>query len=197
MLWVGSIISPMGTMRANQLKAGEFILYKGQPHAVVKCEFYFPGKGSAFARSKLKNVKTGNVYEYTFKSSDMVETVDVDTTELQYLYAEGDTYNFMNPRTYDQFEVDRSIFEGKEKYLLPEMKMFFNFYEGKAIGVRFPLKVTVKVIEAQESSAGNTVNAPKKPVTIETGVEVMAPLFIKQGETIIVDTETDEYVSRA
>jgi elongation factor P len=127
----------------------------------------------------------------------MVETVDVDTTELQYLYAEGDTYNFMNPRTYDQFEVERSIFEGKEKYLLPEMKMFFNFYEGKAIGVRFPLKVTVKVVEAQESSAGNTVNAPKKPVTIETGVEVMAPLFIKQGETIIVDTETDEYVSRA
>ncbi len=77
------------------------------------------------------------------------------------------------------------------------MKMFVSFYEGKPIGVRFPLKVTVKVIEAQEASAGNTVNAPKKPVTIETGVEIMAPLFVKQGETIIVDTETDEYVSRA
>ena len=187
----------MSSMRANQLKTGEFILYKDQPHVVVKCEFYFPGKGSAFARSKLKNVKTGNVYEYTFKSSDMVETVDVDTVELQYLYGDGDILNFMNPRTYDQFEVPVSIFDGKEKYLLPEMKMFFNFYEGKAIGVRFPLKVTVKVTEAQEASAGNTVNAPKKPVTIETGVEVMAPLFVKEGETIIVDTETGEYVSRA
>lgn len=184
-------------MRANQLKSGEFILYKDAPHVVVKCEFYFPGKGSAFARTKLKNVKTGNVYEYTFKSSDMVETVDVDTTELQYLYSDGDTLNFMNPRTYDQFEIPVSLFDGKEKYLLPEMTMFFNFYEGKAIGVRFPLKVTVKVTEAQEATAGNTVNAPKKPATIETGVEVMVPLFVKEGDTIIVDTESGEYVSRA
>lgn len=187
----------MSSMRANQLKTGMFVLYKEQPHVVVKCEFYFPGKGSAFARTKMKNVKTGNVYEYTFKSNDMVETVDVETVELQYLYVEGDVYNFMNPRSFDQFEIPKSIFEGKEKYLLAEMKMFFNFYEGEAIGVRFPLKVTVKVSEAEEASAGNTVNAPKKPVTIETGVQVMAPLFVKVGETIIVDTETGEYVSRA
>lgn len=186
----------MSSIRANQLKTGEFVLYKDQPCAVVKCEFYFPGKGSAFARTKMKNVKTGNVYEYTFKSNDMVETVDVETVELQYLYVDGETYYFMNPRSFDQFEIPKSIFEGKEKYLLAEMKMFFNFYEGEAIGVRFPLKVTVKVIEAQEASAGNTVNAPKKPVTIETGVEVLAPLFVKEGEMIIVDTETGEYVSR-
>ena len=187
----------MSSIKANQLKSGMFILYKDQPCAVVKCEFYFPGKGSAFARTKIKNVKTGNVYEYTFKSNDMVEAVDVDTTELQYLYADGDTYHFMNPRTYDQFEVPKFIFDGKEVYLLPEMKMFFNYYDGEVIGVRFPLKVTVRVTEAEEASAGNTVNAPKKPVTIETGVQVMAPLFVKQGETIIVDTETGEYVSRA
>lgn len=184
-------------MRANQLKTGVFVLYKDQPCAVVKCEFYFPGKGSAFARTRMKNVKTGNVYEYTFKSAEMVETVDVETVELQYLYKDGETLNFMNPRTFDQFEIPASIFEGKDKYLMPEMKMFFNFYEGEVIGVRFPLKVTVKVTEASEASAGNTVNAPKKPVTIETGVEVMAPLFVKQGEIIIVDTETGEYVSRA
>jgi len=184
-------------MRANQLKTGVFVLYKDQPCAVVKCEFYFPGKGSAFARTRMKNVKTGNVYEYTFKSAEMVETVDVETVELQYLYKDEETLNFMNPRTFDQFEIPASIFEGKDKYLMPEMKMFFNFYEGEVIGVRFPLKVTVKVTEASEASAGNTVNAPKKPVTIETGVEVMAPLFVKQGEIIIVDTETGEYVSRA
>lgn len=187
----------MSTMRANQLKTGVFVLYKGQPCAVVKCEFYFPGKGSAFARTRMKNVKTGNVYEYTFKSAEMVETVDVDTVELQYLYSDGETYYFMNPQTYDQFEVDKPLFEGKEKYLLPEMKMFVSFYEGKPIGVRFPLKVTVKVTEASDAVAGNTINAPKKTVTIETGVEVMVPLFIKQGETIIIDTTTDEYVSRA
>lgn len=187
----------MSMIKANQLKNGMFILYKGQPCSVVKCEFYFPGKGSAFARTKLKNVKTGNASEYTFKSNDMVEVVEVETTELQYLYQDGGTYYFMNPRTFDQFEIPQSIFEGKEKYLLPQMKMFFNYYEGEAIGVRFPLKVTVKVTEAHEATAGNTVNAPKKPVKIETGGEVMAPLFVKAGEMIIVDTETGEYVSRA
>ena len=187
----------MTLIKANQLKTGMFVLYKDQPCAVVKCEFYFPGKGSAFARTKMKNVKTGNVYEYTFKSADMVETVDVETVELQYLYQDGDTYYFMNHQTFDQFEISGKVFEGKEKWLMPEMRMFFNFYEGEAIGVRFPLKVTVKVIESSDAVAGNTVNAPKKPVTTETGVEVLAPLFIKQGETIIVDTETGEYVSRA
>ena len=186
----------MSSMRANQLKTGEFVLYKDAPHVVVKCEFYFPGKGSAFARTKLKNVKTGNVYEYTFKSSDMVETVDADTIELQYLYSDGDIYYFMNPRTFDQFEVKKDIFEGKEKYLLGEMKMFFNFYEGVAIGVRFPLKVSLKVTESQDAVAGNTVNAAKKKVMTESGVEVFVPLFVKQGETIIVDTESGEYVSR-
>lgn len=186
----------MSTIKANQLKTGMFVLYKDAPHVVVKCEFYFPGKGSAFARTRMKNVKTGNVYEYTFKSNDMVESVDVDTTELQYLYADGETYFFMNPRTYDQFEIGKSIFDGKEKYLLPEMTMFFNFYDGEVIGVRFPLKVKLVVTESQDAVAGNTVNAPKKEVTTETGAKVMVPLFVKEGETIIVDTETDGYVSR-
>ena len=187
----------MPSIKANQLKRDMFVLYKNQPHAVLKCEFYFPGKGSAFARTRLKNVKTGNVYDYTYKSSDSVEVVDVETRELQYLYADGDIYYFMDPRTYDQFEIPASIFDGKQKWLLPEAKMFFSFYEGEAMGVRFPPKVTVKVIEAQEAVAGNTVNAPKKTVVVEGGVEVMAPLFVKQGETIIVDTETDTYVGRA
>ncbi len=186
----------MSTIKANQLKTGMFVLYKDQPHVVVKCEFYFPGKGSAFARTRMKNVKTGNVYEYTFKSNDMVESVDVDTIELQYLYADGETYFFMNPRSYDQFEISKSIFDGKEKYLLSEMMMFFNFYEGEVIGVRFPLKVKLVVTESQDAVAGNTVNAPKKEVTVETGAKVMVPLFVKEGETIIVDTETDGYVSR-
>ncbi len=187
----------MSQIKANQLKAGMFILYKDQPCAVVKCEFYFPGKGSAFARTKIKNVKTGNVYEYTFKSSDMVDSVEVETVELQYLYADGDTYNFMNQQTFDQFEIPGKVFDGRQKYLLPEMKMFFNFYEGEVIGVRFPLKVTLKVTESQDAVAGNTVNAAKKPVMTEVGVEVMVPLFIKQNEMVIVDTETGEYVSRA
>ncbi len=186
----------MTSIKANQLKTGMFVLYKDQPHAVVKCEFYFPGKGAAFARTRMKNIQTGNVYEYTFKSGEMVEAVDVDTVELQYLYRDGDVFFFMNPRSYDQFEIPQFIFEGKEKYLLPEMTMFFSFYEGKVMGVRFPLKVKLIVTESQDAVAGNTVNAPKKEVVMETGAKVMVPLFVKEGETIIVDTETDGYVSR-
>lgn len=187
----------MSTIKANQLKRDMFILFKDQPFQVLKCEFYFPGKGSAFAKTRLKNVKTGNVQEYTYKSADQVELVDVETVELQYLYADGDIYYFMNPQSFEQFEVKKQVFEGKERFLLPEMKMYFLFYEGEVIGVRFPLKVKLKVTESASAVAGNTVNAPKKSVKVETGVEVLAPLFIKEGAVIIVDTETGEYVSRA
>ena len=187
----------MTQIKANQLKRDMFVLYKNAPHMVLKCEFYFPGKGSAFARTRLKNVKTGNVYDYTYKSSESVEVVEVETTELQYLYQDGTTYHFMNPQTFEQHEVAEWVFDGKEKFLLSEAKMFFHSYEGEIIGVRFPPKVTVKVIEAASAVAGNSVNAPKKTVKIENGVEVLVPLFVKQGETIIVDTTTGEYVSRA
>lgn len=193
----------MSTIKANQLKGGMFVLFKDAPHEVVKCEFYFPGKGSAFARTRLKNVRTGSVQDFTYKSSETVEIVEVETIELQYLYADGDlpagkasTYYFMNPRTFDQFEVKEWVFDGKQKYLLAEMKMFFNQYEGEIIGVRFPPKVTLKVTEAQDAVAGNTVQAAKKPAMTENGFEVMVPLFVKSGETIIVDTESGEYVSR-
>jgi len=186
----------MPTIKANQLKKEMFVLHKGAPHAVLKCEFYFPGKGSAFARTKLKNVKTDSTFEYTFKSSEPVEIVEVETTELQYLYRDGDDYYFMEPRTFEQYTVPASVFGGREIWLLPEAKMFFSFYEGEAIGVRFPVKVQVKVTEAQDAVAGNTVNAAKKPVVVETGAEVMVPLFVKTGDTLIVDTETGAYVSR-
>jgi len=95
----------MTQIKANQLKRDMFVLYKNAPHMVLKCEFYFPGKGSAFARTRLKNVKTGNVYDYTYKSSESVEVVEVETTELQYLYQDGTTYHFMNPQTFEQHEV--------------------------------------------------------------------------------------------
>lgn len=186
----------MSTIKANQLKKDMFVLYKGAPHAVQKCEFYFPGKGSAFARTKLKNVKSGSSFEYTFKSSEPVEIVEVDTIELQYLYREGETFYFMDPRSFEQHEVREYVFGDQAKWLLPESKMFFSIYEGEVIGVRFPVKVKVKVVESAEAVAGNTVNAAKKPAKVETGAEVLVPLFVKEGETIIVDTESGEYVSR-
>lgn len=187
----------MSSIKANQLKKDMFVSYKGQPHEVLKCEFYFPGKGSAFARTKLRAVKTGNVAEYTYKSNDQVEVVDVDTTEVQYLYSDGSTYYFMNPQTFEQYEVPEKVFGGREKWLQPEMKMFVSFYENEVVGVRFPLKVKVKVVESPDAVAGNTANAAKKTVKVDGEIEVLAPLFVKEGDTLIISTEDGTYVSRA
>lgn len=187
----------MSSIKANQLKKDMYVSFKNQPHQVIKCEFYFPGKGSAFARTRLRNLKTNNVLEYTYKSNDQVEIEEVETVELQYLYSDGESYFFMNPITFEQFEVAEKVMEGKGKWLQPEMKLYVSFYEGEAVGVRFPPKVKVKVIEAAEAVAGNTVNAAKKSVKVEGDIEVLVPLFIKEGAVIIVDTETGTYSSRA
>jgi len=186
----------MSSIKANQLKKDMYVSFKNQPHQVLKCEFYFPGKGSAFARTKLRNLKTQHVLEYTYKSSDSVQLEDVETVELQYLYRDDDTHYLMDPRTFEQYEVDEKIFEGKGKWLQPEMKIFVTFYDEEVVGCRFPLKVNVEVIEAEESVAGNTVNGAKKPVKVVGDIEVMVPLFIKKGTKIIVSTADGSYVSR-
>lgn len=186
----------MSSIKANQLKRDMYVSFRNQPHQVLKCEFYFPGKGSAFARTKLRNLKTRNVLEYTYKSSDSVELEDVETVELQYLYRDEDTHYLMNPRTFEQYEADDKVFEGKGKWLQVEMKMFVMFYDEEIVGCRFPLKVNVEVIEAAEAVAGNTVSGARKSVMVEGDIEVMVPLFIKKGTKIIVSTDDGTYVSR-
>lgn len=187
----------MSNVKAGKLKKGMFIRFKYEPFEVTKAEFYAPGKGSAICRAKLKSVKTGNTQEFTFKSNEDVEELDVNAREMQFSYLDGDDVVFMDPRTYDQVLVPRAMFEDKIGYLIPELMMYLVFLDEKVIGVRFPQKVTLKVTHSDDAVAGDTVNAPKKPVTVETGVEIQAPLFIKVGESIIVDTTTGAYVSRS
>jgi len=180
----------------GNLKKGSFILFKNQPHTVTRTEFVSPGKGSAFTRAKLKSVKTGAVQEFTFKSNEAIEELDVVTAEMQYSYTDDQDVYFMDPRTYEQVSISAELLEGKLGYLTPEVMMYIIFYNDKAIGVRFPSSVKLKVTYAEDATAGNRVNAPKKPVTMETGLMIHAPLFIKTGDTLIVDTETGEYISR-
>ncbi len=184
-------------LTGGNIKKGMYIMFKGEPVLVTFTEFVSPGKGSAFMRSKLKSLKTGNVVEFTFKSIETVEEADVVTTEMQYLYQDGDEYVFMNPRTFDQVSVAASVMKEYESYLLPEQTMYVVFFNEKAIGVRYPGKVNLKVEYAEDAVAGNRVNAPKKKVRLETGYELEVPLFVKQGDTIIVDTTTGLYVSKA
>jgi len=186
----------MAKIKAGNIKKNTYILYQGQPCYVTKTQFVSPGKGSAFTRTKLRNVKTGAIFEFSFKSHDSIEELDVESMEMQFLYDDGSDVVFMNPRTYEQVNIDKDLLGGKEQFLVPEMKMYISFYHDKAIGISLPPKVKMKVAEAQEAIAGDRQSAGKKPVTMETGLIVQAPLFIKTGETLIIDTDSGAYVSR-
>lgn len=186
----------MAEVNAGNVKKGMYVMFRSEPQEVVKMEFYAPGKGSAIARVKMKNVRTGNTVEFNFKSNEKLEELDVMAKEMQFLYVDGDDVVFMDQRTYDQVSVSRSLMEDKMGYLIPEMTMYLVFFDEKVIGVRFPMKVKLKVTQAEDAVAGNTVNAPKKTVTLETGMQIQVPLFVKKGDTIIVDTDSGAYVSR-
>ncbi len=187
----------MSTIKGGNLAKGMFILFKNEPFEVTKAEFYAPGKGSAISRAKLKSLKTGNTQEFTFKSNESIEELDVMAKEMQYLYHDATEAVFMDQRTYEQVSVPAALLEGKTQYLIPELMMYIVFLDEKPLGVRFPLKVHLKVTHADDAVAGNTVTAARKPVTLETGMTLLVPLFIKDNETVIVDTSTGEYVSRA
>lgn len=186
----------MSTIKAGNIKKGTYILHNNQPHYVLKTQFVSPGKGSAFTRTKLRNIKSGSTVEFVFKSHDSAEELDIESKELQFLYNDGENVVFMDPYTYDQVEVPTSFIGEKVGFLVPEMKIYVSFYDNEAIGVSFPAKVKMKVEVAEEAVAGDRQNAGKKPVTMETGLIVQAPLFVKTGDTLIVDTETGGYVSR-
>lgn len=169
----------------------------GQPHKVIKKKFVSPGKGSAFTRTKLQKLENGAIVEHVFKSHDTVEEVMVESKRMQYLYKNHDQAVFMNPRTYEQVEVPATILGKKVDYLVSEISCYVMTYRGKTLAVTLPPKVEMEVVQAQEAVAGDRSNAGTKPVTMETGLEVQVPLFIKKGEKLIIDTDSGEYVSRA
>jgi elongation factor P len=187
----------MPTINGGNIRKGSYILFKDQPHLVTKTEFVSPGKGSAFTRAKLKNARTGAVQDFTFKSQERIEELDVASREMQFSYIDGNDVIFMDPRTYDQVTVAKDLLDGKEGFLTPDVMVYILIFDETPIGVRFPNTVKLKVTYAEDATAGNRVNAPKKPVTLETGISIQAPLFVKAGDTLIIDTDSGEYLSRA
>lgn len=186
----------MAEIKAGVIRKGMYLSFKNQPHVVTKTDFVSPGKGSAFMRVKLKNVVSGSVQEFTYKSNESVEELDVSSMEMQFLYADSSEVVFMNNRSYEQVAVPRDLIEDKVDLLTPEISCYILFYDEKALGVNLPPKVTLKVVEAQDAAAGNTVGQARKPVVLETGLEVLAPVFVKVGDSLIIDTDTKQYVSR-
>ncbi len=186
----------MANIKAGNIKKGTYIKFRDQPHYVVSAKFVSPGKGSAFSKVRLQNLSTNAIFEFTFKSHDTVEQLDMESREMEFLYFDNQNVVFMDPRTYEQVEIPISMLENKLKMLAPEMHVYILFYNEKPLKVNLPPKVKLKVEKAEDAVAGDRQTAGKKPVVMETGLVVQAPLFVKPGDILLIDTETGEYVSR-
>ena len=183
-------------MKAGAIDKGIALLIKGSPFIVVEREFVNPGKGSAFVRLKLKSPENGKVLKETMKTQDQVEEITVEDKECQYLYSDEETYHFMDTTTYDQFEVPMEGFADYKLLMRDGDTYKIIMWEDKPLDIIIPYKVVYEVTEAFEGVKGDTVQGASKLVKIETGLEVKVPIFIKQGERIMVNTETREYVER-
>jgi elongation factor P len=187
----------MSTISTADFKKGIFIEFKGEPHGIIEFQHVNPGKGSAFVRTRLKSLKTGKVQDFTYKSGEQVTEIPVETHEMQYLYPEGENFIFMDNTSYEQFSVPQTMIGDFHLYLKPNDTYQVLIWGENAVGIRLPKKVRLQVTEADEGSKGNTATGATKTVKVETGAIVTVPLFIKTGDVIAVDPETNSYLERA
>lgn len=183
-------------IRAGAIDKGMFLLVKDQPHLVAEREFVNPGKGSSFVKLKLKNLITGQVLRETMKSNDNVAEAEVSEKPGQYLYADETGYHFMDTDSYDQYTISSEAVGGKGKLIKEGDTYRIVMWGEEPIDIQLPFKLVYKVTEAPQAVKGDTVTGGTKGVTVETGLDVKVPLFIKEGDRILVNTETGEYVER-
>lgn len=181
----------------NDIKTGITFLYEGSIYQVLEFSHVKPGKGAAFVQAKLRNLKTGSTVVVRFNSGIKLEKAIIEKKAMQFLYATGDTYNFMNMETYEQIELTKDQIGEEVSYLKEGLDVFVSFYQGDLLGVILPDKVEMKVAHTEPAVKGNTTNNATKDATTETGLVVKVPLFVEEGENIIVATKDGSYVSRA
>ncbi len=186
----------MATYSTNEFKGGLRIILDGDPYAIVENEFVKPGKGQAFNRVKVRNLKTNRVIERTFKSGDSVEAADVVEVEMQYLYNDGEFWYFMDPGTFEQIGADANAVGNTAKWLKEQDLCQLTLWNGAPLTVMPPNFVIMTIVETDPGLKGDTSGGGTKPATLETGAVVKVPLFVQNGEVIKVDTRTGEYVSR-
>jgi elongation factor P len=181
----------------NDFKTGQTIMFDGNIFQVIEFMHVKPGKGSAFVRTKLRNLRSGAVIDYTFNAGTKVERAQIDKNQMQYLYANGDMYVFMNTETYEQIEIPGNQIEYELKFIYEGMMVDVNFYNNQEIlGVTLPDKVVLEVTETVPGVKGDTKTNALKDAIMQTGLLVKVPMFIEQGEKIIVSTYDGSYVSR-
>jgi elongation factor P len=187
----------MASYSTNEFKSGLKILLENTPYAIVENEMVKPGKGQAFNRVKVRNLKNGKVTERTFKSGDTVEAADVVETEMQYLYTDGEFWTFMNPETFEQYTAGKEALGDNAVWLKDGMSCTVMLWNGEPLTVTPPAHVELQVVETDPGVRGDTATGGAKPAKLETGAVVRVPLFINEGEYIRVDTRTGEYIARA
>ena len=184
-------------INVNDIKNGMTIMIDGQIYQVVEFLHVKPGKGSAFMKTKLKNLRTGGTVERTFNTNVKFEKANINKQNVQYLYNTGDTYFFMNMETYEQLELSSDQIGDNKNYLIENMNVYVILYEGELLGIDLPDKVEFTVVATEPAVKGNTTNNALKDATVETGLVVKVPMFINQGEKILVTTADGKYSSRA
>lgn len=175
-----------------------FIRYQGGVCVITDFQHVNPGKGSAFVKTKMKNVQTGKVLENTFKVGETVDVLSPDRSNMQYLYRDGSGYNFMDSSSFDQVTIDADVMGEKGIYLKEGQEAIVLSLDGKPLSVDIPKKLTFAVTEAEPAVKGDTASGNvRKEVILETGMKLQVPMFINQGDRVVVNTETGEYVERA
>lgn len=187
----------MVTISTNELKNGLRVIIDSDPYQIVECDFVKPGKGQAFTRVKMRNLKTGRIVDRTYKSGESLEGADVVDTEMQYLYNDGEFWHFMVPSSFEQYAVSAEVVAEAAKWLKGQETCLVTLWNGNAISVEPPKFVVLEVTETDPGLRGDTSGGGGKPATLEGGAVVRVPLFIEIGEAIKVDTRTGEYVARA
>ena len=181
----------------NDLKNGITIQVDGEIFVVMETQHVKPGKGAAIVKAKLKNLRSGAIFEKTFNAGVKVETARIEKQLMQYLYSMSDEYYFMNMETYEQISLTKDHLGDGVNYLIENAEVYITSFEGEVIGIDLPDKINLKVTHTEPAVKGNTTNNALKDATVETGLLVRVPLFIEEGETIIISTADGKYVSRA
>jgi elongation factor P len=184
------------SVSTNDLRRGMTLELDGTLFTVLEFQHVKPGKGGAFVRTKLRNVKTGAVLERTFNAAEKVGFAQVEKGDMQYLYREGDALVFMDNRSYDQHHVPADALGGAVSYLVEGMTAIVSMYEGQVVGIELPAAVTLRVSKTEPGVKGDRVSGAMKAATLQTGLTVQVPLFVEEGDQVKVDTRTGEYLSR-
>lgn len=184
-------------INATQMRPGMIIKHNNDLHSVFSVEHRTPGNLRAFIQAKLRNLRTGAMFEHRFRSSDAIEKITVDEIKMEFLYNDGDDYYFMDTSNYEQTNLKRDTLGDAVEYLTPNLQITVEFFDGKAVGIELPQTVELTVVETEPGLKSATASSVTKPAKTETGLVVQVPPFINEGDKIKVDTSEGAYLSRA